>query len=183
MLLLIYRIFCPINMKTVPRTRAPQQRSPKSAPSMLDSPGRMIRSVLKIEKWRFSHTGVYVYGPLWPLFMHLFAHLWAWHPRFTILSFKGEESPMDGLIGQHEEGAIECSIDVFLSCQLIFMSSIFCTTDIDFSINVWTTYFVFQSVAFDVGRKKRKYYVEHQGLLILRKTNQNLQIYRCTSLV
>ena len=47
-----------------------------------------------IENWklRFSHTGVYVYGPLWRLFMHLFAHLWARHPRFSGLSFN--QSPL-----------------------------------------------------------------------------------------
>ena len=41
--------------------------------------------------------------------------------------------------GQEEEGAIECLFDVFLSCQLIFKSLIFCITDIYFSINVRTT--------------------------------------------
>ena len=64
---------------------------------------------------------------------------WGWRRRWE---GRGEPNGWPHWLdqaGQEEEGAIECSIDVFLSCQLIFMSLIFCTTHIDFSINVWTT--------------------------------------------
>ena len=52
---------------------------------------------------------------------------------------------MDGIIGWTRLGKKmrvpqNALIDVFLSCQLRFMSLIFCITDVAyFSMNVWTT--------------------------------------------
>ena len=71
----------------IPKARGPKARSPIRAPSILFDPGRLTRSLLKSEKWRVSHTGVSVCGPLWPLFVHLFAHLWVRRPHFSCLSF------------------------------------------------------------------------------------------------
>ena len=71
----------------IPKARSPKVRSPIRAPSILVDPGRLTRSLLKRAKWRVSHTGVSVCGPLWPLFVHLFAHLWVRRPHFSCLSF------------------------------------------------------------------------------------------------
>ena len=71
----------------IPKARGPKARSPIRAPSILVDPKRLTRSLLKSAKWRVSHTGVSVCGPLWPLFVHLFAHLWVRRPHFSCLSF------------------------------------------------------------------------------------------------